>query len=96
LQQEGRIMIRFVTLKSLGIMTMLGAASLLSQGCQQSSSGLQADLLGPPAYSSAENASRQLRYAAYDWQQAIDDFDKNVTMTRPGSFMSTWNVSHSD
>jgi hypothetical protein len=87
-------MIRFVTLKSLGIMTMLGAVSLLSQGCQQS--GLQPDLLGPPAYSSGENASRELRYAAYDWQEAIDDFDKNVTMTRPGSFMTTWNVSHSD
>ena len=74
-----------------------GAAAMLSQGCQQSSSsGLQADLLGPPAYSSGENASRELRYAAYDWQQAIDDFDQNVTMSRPGSFMSTWNVSHSD
>jgi hypothetical protein len=90
-------MSRFVTLKSLGIMTMLGVASLLCQGCQQSSSsGLQQDLLGPPAYSSSENNSRELRYAAYDWQEAIDDFDKNVTMSRPGSFMSTWNVSRSD
>jgi hypothetical protein len=88
-------MIRFVKLKSLGIMAMLGAAALLTQGCQQQG-GLQTDLLGPPAYTSGENASRELRYAAYDWQQAIDDFDKNVTMTRPGSTMTTWNVSHSD
>ena len=93
-------MIRSVNLKSLGIMAMLGAAALLTQGCQEHSdsqqSGLQQDLLGPPAYTGCENASRQLRYAGYDWQQAIDDFDKNVTMTRPGSTMTMWNIQHSD
>ena len=83
-------------LKTLAGGLMLGGAALLSGGCHSSQSGLGYDFLAPPAYSSGENAQRQLRYAAYDWSQAIEDFDKQVVMTRPGSHLTGWNIVHSD
>jgi hypothetical protein len=84
--------IRFASL--VGALAV-GAAALCSTGCQ-SHSGLEYDFLAPPAYSSGENAQRTLRYMAYDWSQAIDDFDRQVVMTRPGSQLTGWNVVRSD
>ena len=81
-------------LKTLAVAVLLGGTSLFTTGC--SHSGLEYDFLAPPAYSSSENFHRQLRYAAFDWNQAIDDFDKDVVMTRPGSHMSEWNIVRSD
>ena len=80
--------------KSLAVMALLGPVALLSTGC--SHGGLHSGLLDPPAYTAGENMHREWRYAGFDWQQAIDDFDKNVTMTRPGSMMTEWNISRSD
>ena len=82
-------------LKTLAGGLILGGCALCGAGCH-SNSGLGYDFLAPPAYSSGENFHRQLRYAAYDWSQAIDDFDRQVVMTRPGSAMSTWNIVRSD
>ena len=41
-------------------------------------------------------AQRIGRYIAYDFSQAIDDFDKDVLMTRPSSRLTLWDVSQSD
>jgi hypothetical protein len=84
---------KFSFLKPVTGLALMSLA-LLSIGC--GNSGLHTDLLGPPGYSAGENATRQLRYAAFDQQQLIDDFDKNVTMSRPGGMLTTWNVSRSD
>ena len=46
--------------------------------------------------SSGENAQRILRYADYDRAQIIDDFDRNVTMSRPTGYLTPWNVRSSD
>jgi hypothetical protein len=81
--------------KSLAVMALLGSAALFSTGCSHEH-GLHNDIFGPPGYTSGENAQRQLRYAAFDFQEAIDDFDKNVTMSRPGSMMTEWNILRSD
>jgi hypothetical protein len=80
--------------RSLAIAALIGGAAMLAGGC--SHSGMEDGFLAPPAYSAGENMHRQWRYAGYDWQQAIDDFDTQVTMTRPGSNMTHWNLSHSD
>jgi hypothetical protein len=81
--------------KSLAMMALLGAAALFSTGCS-SEHGLHNDLLGPPGYSAGENAQREFRYAAFDFQEAVDDFDQNVTMSRPGSMLTRWNILRSD
>jgi hypothetical protein len=94
-QQEGEVMKIAFGLKALAGGVILGGAALCSGGCQ-SHSGLEYDFLAPPAYSSGENFQRQLRYAAYDWSQAIEDFDKQVVMTRPGSHLTGWNIVHGD
>jgi hypothetical protein len=81
-------------LKTLAVALLLGGGSLFTTGC--SHSGLEYDFLAPPAYSSSENSARIWRYAAFDWNQAIEDFDRDVTMTRPGSRMTMWDIRHSD
>ena len=81
-------------LKSLAAALLMAGSTLFAGGCAQS--GLGWDPLAPPAYSSSENSQRIWRYAAFDWSQAIEDFDRNVTMSRPGSRFTVWNVSHSD
>jgi hypothetical protein len=81
-------------LKTLTVALTLGGASLFSGGCAKT--GLENDYFAPPAYSSAENVQREFRYANYDWSQAIDDFDRNVTMSRPASTLTRWHVSSSD
>ena len=63
-------------------------------GCAKT--GLEHDFLAPPGYTSSENAQRIGRYIAYDFSQAIDDFDKDVLMTRPSSRLTLWDVSQSD
>ena len=80
--------------KSFAVVVLLGSASLFSVGC--SHSGLEYDFLAPPAYSSSENTQRNLRNMANDWSQAIEDFDRDVTMSRPTGTMTTWHVSNSD
>ncbi len=80
--------------KSFALAFGLGSASLFSGGC--SHSGLEYDFLAPPAYSSSENTQRGLRNAAYDWSQAIEDFDRHVTMTRPTGTLTSWHVFNSD
>ena len=82
------------TLKSLAIAALLGAGSLFSTGCAKT--GLEYDFFAPPGYSSGENFQRQIRFAQYDWNQAIDDFDKDVLMTRPASEMTIWHVRTTD
>jgi hypothetical protein len=84
---------KFAILKPLAA-TGLFSIVVVASGC--SNSGLHTDVLGPPGYTASENATRQLRYAGFDFEQAIDDFDKNVTMTRPGSMLTTWNISRND
>ena len=81
--------------KSFALAFVLGSASLFSGGCSHSS-GLEYDFLAPPAYSSSENSQRSLRNAANDWSQAIEDFDRNVTMSRPAGTLTPWHVSSSD
>ena len=81
-------------LKSLCVALVLGGSAFFMGGCAHD--GLGTDLLAPPAYSGKENAQRIWRYAAYDWSQVIDDFDKDVTMTRPSSRLFAWNVRQSD
>lgn len=80
--------------KSLAATIVLGSAALFTAGC--SHSGLEYDFLAPPAYSSSENSQRALRNAAFDWSQAIEDFDRNVTMSRPATTLTEWHVSSSD
>ena len=82
------------TLKSLVATAVIGAASLFSTGCIKT--GLENDYFAPPAYSSIENYQRERRYADYDWSQAIDDFDHDVTMSRPASELTKWHVRTSD
>lgn len=82
------------TTRFLSIAVLIAAGGLSMTGCAKS--GLEADLLAPPAYSSSENFSRQMRYAAFDQQQVIDDFDRHVTMSRPGSTLTKWHVYQSD
>jgi hypothetical protein len=82
-------------LKCLAVAALLGGSALFTTGCTHTDS-LADDFLAPPAYSAGENFHRQLRYAAYDWHQAIDDFDKQVVMTRPGSMLTHWSIVHSD
>ena len=79
-------------IKSLAVALVLGGSSLVLGGC---SNGVP-DLLAPPAYSSAENSQRIWRYADYDRAQMIEDFDFNVTMTRPHSYGTVWNLAHHD
>ncbi len=81
-------------LKSFTLAIALGSASLFSGGC--SHSGLEYDFLAPPAYSSTENNQRVLRNAANDWSQAVEDFDRTVTMTRPAGTLTSWHISSSD
>ena len=80
--------------KSLAAAIVLGSAALFTTGC--SHSGLEYDFLAPPAYSSSENSQRTLRNAAFDWSQAIEDFDRNVVMSRPATTLTEWHVSSSD
>src|SRR5437016_6251347 len=91
LQQEGEVMKTSASavVKSLAVAALLGGSALFTTGCSHTDS-LSDDLLAPPAYTAGENFHRQLRYAAYDWHQGIDDFDENVTMTRPGSMLTHW------
>ena len=81
-------------LKSLAMAAVVAGSSLFSTGCAKT--GLENDFFAPPAYSSAENLQREFRYANYDWSQAIDDFDRVVTMSRPSSDLTRWHVGQSD
>jgi hypothetical protein len=81
-------------LKSLAMAAVVAGSALFSTGCAKT--GLEYDFLAPPAYSSAENMQREFRYAQYDWSQAIDDFDRDVTMSRPSSELTKWHVRQSD
>jgi len=81
-------------LKSFAVAIVLGSASLFNGGC--SHSGLEYDFLAPPAYTSTENNQRVIRNMANDWSQAIEDFDRNVTMTRPAGTLTEWHISSSD
>jgi hypothetical protein len=83
-------------LKSLAVAIILSGSAIFTTGCSHNTGGTDFDLLAPPAYTSNENFHRQLRYAAYDWQQAIDDFDREVVMTRPASRLSRWDIRQSD
>ena len=80
--------------KTLALLVFVGGASLFTGGCAKT--GLEHDFLAPPGYTSSENAQRIGRYIAYDFSQAIDDFDKDVLMTRPSSRLTLWDVSQSD
>jgi hypothetical protein len=92
--QQGEVMKTSSILKSVTLSLALGSSVLLLGGCAGGSLG--ADPLGPPGVSGFENAQREWRYAAYDWSQAIDDIDRDVTMTRPSSKLTHWNVRQSD
>ena len=81
-------------LKSVTLCVALGASVLMLGGCAGGSLG--ADPLGAPGVSGIENAQREWRYAAYDWSQAIDDFDRDVVMTRPSSKLTHYNVLQGD
>jgi hypothetical protein len=82
------------TLKFLVTTAVLFGGSLAMTGCAKS--GLEWDPLSTPAYSASENFHRQTRVAAYNWQQAIDDFDRDVVMSRPASTLTKWHVRQSD
>ena len=79
-------------IKSLALALLLGGSSIGIGGC---ATGMP-DLLAPPGYTSSENAQRIWRYADYDRSQAVDDFDRQITMTRPHSFTNPWALSHHD
>jgi hypothetical protein len=79
--------------KSLVVTLLLGASALFLGGCAH---GVGWDPLAPPAVSGFENAQREGRYAAFDWSQAIDDFDRDVVMSRPSSKLTHWNVRQGD
>lgn len=82
------------TLRFLVTAVVLSAGSVAMTGCAKS--GLEWDPLSTPAYSTSENFHRQLRMAAYNWQQVIDDFDRDVAMSRPASTLTKWHVRQSD
>jgi len=79
-------------MKSLALALLLAGSAFIFGGCATGAP----DLLAPPAYSSTENAQRIWRYADYDRSQLIEDFDRNVSMTRPHSMMTFWNLAHHD
>jgi hypothetical protein len=93
-QQEGEVMKTSSVLKTLAVAVVLGGGSLLTTGCAKT--GLENDYFAPPAYSSAENVQREIRYGNYDWSQAIDDFDRHVTLSRPSSTLTRWHIAQSD
>ena len=74
--------------KSLLFAATLASFALTFGGCT--------DWLAPPAYSSSENSQRIWRYMDYDRAQLIEDFDRDVTMTRPHSSMTMWDLAHHD
>jgi hypothetical protein len=80
--------------KSLAVAVLLGGASLFSTGCAKT--GLEYDFLAPPGYSMGENFQRQGRNAQIDQNQLIEDFDKDVTMSRPASELTKWHVRTTD
>ena len=80
-------------IRSLSLSVALGGSIFMLGGC---SGGFVFDPLAPPAVSGIENAQRESRYAAYDWSQAVDDFDRDVVMTRPSSKLTHWNVRQGD
>ena len=80
-------------LKSLAATLMLGASSVFVGGCAEG--GLAWDPLRPGLYQHRKRPA-QWRYAAFDWANAIEDFDRDVIMIRPASHMTIWNVTHSD
>ena len=92
-QQEGQYMKTTTGLKAFAAAILLGVPALLMIGCNDP---LAWDPLAPPDVSSRENAQRQLRYAGQDQAQLIDDFDRNVTMSRPSGYLTPWNVRTSD
>ena len=79
-------------LVTLGL--VLGGSVLTLGGC--AGGNLGQDPLGPPGVSGKENAQREWRYAAYDWSQAIDDFDRDIVMSRPSSKLTHYNVRQGD
>ena len=79
-------------IKSLAIAVTLAGSSIFLGGC--ATGGV--DLLAPPDASSAENGQRNLRYADYDRAQIIDDFDRDVTMSRPEGPLTHFNLVHHD
>jgi hypothetical protein len=92
--QQGEVMKTSAILKSVTFSLVLGGSVLLLGGC--AGGGLGADPLAPPGATGFENAQREWRYAAFDWSQAIDDFDRDVTMNRPSSKLTRWNVRQGD
>ena len=93
LQPEGEVM-KTSTIKFLSTALILASGAICMTGCAKS--GLEADLLAPPGYSSSENFHRQLRAATFDQQQLIDDFDRDVVMSRPPSNLTKWHIYQSD
>ena len=79
-------------MKSLALALLLAGSAFIFGGCATGAP----DLLAPPAYSSTENAQRIWRYVDYDRSQLIDDFDRQVSMTRPHSFTNPWALTHHD
>ena len=93
-QQEGEVMKTSSVFKSFAMAVVVAGSALFSTGCAKT--GLENDFFAPPAYSSGENIQRQIRYAQFDWSQAIEDFDRNITMSRPSSELTLWHVRQTD
>jgi hypothetical protein len=74
-------------MSKIGLLSLLAISAFLTTGCARPN-----EIGYTPAYTAKERGDQIARNWDLQGKHAVDDWDHDITMDRPASWLSIWNV----